>query len=144
MEGGIGFVSARRCTAPSRSRRRVEQSNFNNYRVLRMNEMPKVKCTSCRRPKRRRESGSRESLPSARGRECDIRREREAGAQLSLRQGFGLIGQARLLRSSRSKPMAPPEAEQGSDGNGMAVSSQRQALMSAESRSSPYHARCAL
>jgi len=43
MEGGIGFgLSAALYGAITLKDGRVEQSNFNNYRVLRMNEMPKV------------------------------------------------------------------------------------------------------
>jgi isoquinoline 1-oxidoreductase subunit beta len=43
MEGGIGFgVGAALYGAITLKNGRVEQSNFNNYRVLRMNEMPKV------------------------------------------------------------------------------------------------------
>ena len=43
MEGGIGFgLGAVMFGAISLKNGRVEQSNFNNYRVLRMNEMPKV------------------------------------------------------------------------------------------------------
>jgi isoquinoline 1-oxidoreductase beta subunit len=43
MEGGIGFgLGAVRYGAITLKDGRIEQSNFNNYRVLRMNEMPKV------------------------------------------------------------------------------------------------------
>jgi len=43
MEGGIGFgLSAALYGAITLKDGRVEQSNFNNYRVLRMSEMPKV------------------------------------------------------------------------------------------------------
>ncbi len=43
MEGGIGFgLSAALFGAITLKEGRVEQDNFNNYRVLRMNEMPKV------------------------------------------------------------------------------------------------------
>jgi isoquinoline 1-oxidoreductase beta subunit len=43
MEGGIGFgLGAVRYGAITLKDGRVEQDNFNNYRVLRMNEMPKV------------------------------------------------------------------------------------------------------
>jgi isoquinoline 1-oxidoreductase beta subunit len=43
MEGGIGFgLGAALYGAITLKDGRVEQSNFNNYRVLRMNEMPKV------------------------------------------------------------------------------------------------------
>jgi isoquinoline 1-oxidoreductase beta subunit len=43
MEGGIGFgLSAALYGAITLKDGRVEQSNFNNYRVLRMNEAPKV------------------------------------------------------------------------------------------------------
>jgi isoquinoline 1-oxidoreductase subunit beta len=43
MEGGIGFgLGAALYGAITLREGRVEQSNFNNYRVLRMNEMPKV------------------------------------------------------------------------------------------------------
>ncbi len=43
MEGGIGFgLSAALYGAITLKDGRVEQSNFNSYRVLRMNEMPKV------------------------------------------------------------------------------------------------------
>ncbi|MGA8709128.1 MAG: xanthine dehydrogenase family protein molybdopterin-binding subunit [Steroidobacteraceae bacterium] len=43
MEGGIGFgLSAVLYGAITLSDGRIEQDNFNNYRVLRMNEMPKV------------------------------------------------------------------------------------------------------
>ena len=43
MEGGIGFgLGAVRFGAISLKNGRVEQGNFNNYRVLRINEMPKV------------------------------------------------------------------------------------------------------
>jgi isoquinoline 1-oxidoreductase beta subunit len=43
MEGGIGFgLSAALYGAITLKDGHVEQSNFNNYRVLRMNEMPKV------------------------------------------------------------------------------------------------------
>jgi len=43
MEGGIGFgLGAVRFGAISLKNGRVEQDNFNNYRVLRINEMPKV------------------------------------------------------------------------------------------------------
>ncbi len=43
MEGGIGFgLSAALYGAITLKDGRVEQSNFNDYRVLRMNEMPKV------------------------------------------------------------------------------------------------------
>jgi isoquinoline 1-oxidoreductase beta subunit len=43
MEGGIGFgVGAALYGAITLKEGRIEQSNFNNYRVLRMNEMPKV------------------------------------------------------------------------------------------------------
>jgi isoquinoline 1-oxidoreductase beta subunit len=43
MEGGIGFgLSAALFGAITLKDGRVQQSNFNNYRVLRMNEMPKV------------------------------------------------------------------------------------------------------
>jgi isoquinoline 1-oxidoreductase subunit beta len=43
MEGGIGFgLGAVMHSAITLKDGRVEQDNFNNYRVLRMNEMPKV------------------------------------------------------------------------------------------------------
>jgi isoquinoline 1-oxidoreductase beta subunit len=43
MEGGIGFgLGAALYGAITLKDGRVEQDNFNNYRVLRMNEMPKV------------------------------------------------------------------------------------------------------
>jgi isoquinoline 1-oxidoreductase beta subunit len=43
MEGGIGFgLGAVLHSAITLKDGRVEQDNFNNYRVLRMNEMPKV------------------------------------------------------------------------------------------------------
>jgi isoquinoline 1-oxidoreductase beta subunit len=43
MEGGIGFgLGAVRYGAITMKGGRIEQDNFNNYRVLRMNEMPKV------------------------------------------------------------------------------------------------------
>jgi isoquinoline 1-oxidoreductase beta subunit len=43
MEGGIGFgLGAVRYGAITLKDGRIEQGNFNNYRVLRMNEMPKV------------------------------------------------------------------------------------------------------
>jgi isoquinoline 1-oxidoreductase beta subunit len=43
MEGGIGFgLGAVRYGAITLKDGRIEQSNFNDYRVLRMNEMPKV------------------------------------------------------------------------------------------------------
>ena len=43
MEGGIGFgLGAALYGAITVKDGRVEQSNFNSYRVLRMNEMPKV------------------------------------------------------------------------------------------------------
>jgi len=43
MEGGIGFgLGAVRYGAITLQDGRIEQDNFNNYRVLRMNEMPKV------------------------------------------------------------------------------------------------------
>jgi isoquinoline 1-oxidoreductase subunit beta len=43
MEGGIGFgLGAVQYGAITLKEGRVEQDNFNNYRVLRMNEMPKV------------------------------------------------------------------------------------------------------
>jgi isoquinoline 1-oxidoreductase beta subunit len=43
MEGGIGFgLGAVLHGAITLKNGRVEQDNFNNYRVLRMNEMPKV------------------------------------------------------------------------------------------------------
>jgi isoquinoline 1-oxidoreductase beta subunit len=43
MEGGIGFgLGAVLYGAITLDNGRVEQSNFNSYRVLRMNEMPKV------------------------------------------------------------------------------------------------------
>jgi isoquinoline 1-oxidoreductase beta subunit len=43
MEGGIGFgIGAALYGAITLKEGRIEQSNFNNYRVLRMNEMPKV------------------------------------------------------------------------------------------------------
>ena len=43
MEGGIGFgLGAVRYGAITLKDGHIEQSNFNNYRVLRMNEMPKV------------------------------------------------------------------------------------------------------
>jgi isoquinoline 1-oxidoreductase subunit beta len=43
MEGGIGFgLGAALWGNVTLEKGRVEQSNFNNYRVLRMNEMPKV------------------------------------------------------------------------------------------------------
>ncbi len=43
MEGGVGFgLSAALYGAVTLKEGRVEQSNFNSYRVLRMNEMPKV------------------------------------------------------------------------------------------------------
>ncbi|HWX81623.1 MAG TPA: xanthine dehydrogenase family protein molybdopterin-binding subunit [Steroidobacteraceae bacterium] len=43
MEGGIGFgLGAARFGAITLKDGRVEQDNFNNYRVLRMSEMPKV------------------------------------------------------------------------------------------------------
>jgi len=43
MEGGIGFgLGAALYGAITLKDGRVEQSNFNNYRVLRMNEMPRV------------------------------------------------------------------------------------------------------
>jgi isoquinoline 1-oxidoreductase beta subunit len=43
MEGGVGFgLSAALYGAITLEEGRVQQSNFNNYRVLRMNEMPKV------------------------------------------------------------------------------------------------------
>jgi isoquinoline 1-oxidoreductase beta subunit len=43
MEGGIGFgLGAVMYSAISLKHGRVEQDNFNNYRVLRINEMPKV------------------------------------------------------------------------------------------------------
>jgi isoquinoline 1-oxidoreductase beta subunit len=43
MEGGIGFgLGAVRYGAITLKGGRIEQDNFNNYRVLRMNEMPKV------------------------------------------------------------------------------------------------------
>ena len=43
MEGGIGFgLGAVMYGAITLKNGRVEQDNFNNYRVLRMNEMPKI------------------------------------------------------------------------------------------------------
>ena len=43
MEGGIGFgLGAVMYGAITLKNGRVEQDNFNNYRVLRINEMPKV------------------------------------------------------------------------------------------------------
>ena len=43
MEGGIGFgLGAALYGAITLKNGRVEQTNFNGYRVLRMNEMPKV------------------------------------------------------------------------------------------------------
>jgi isoquinoline 1-oxidoreductase beta subunit len=43
MEGGIGFgLGAALYGAITLKDGRVEQSNFNSYRVLRMNEMPKI------------------------------------------------------------------------------------------------------
>jgi isoquinoline 1-oxidoreductase beta subunit len=43
MEGGIGFgLGAVLYGAITLKDGRIEQDNFNNYRVLRMNEMPKV------------------------------------------------------------------------------------------------------
>jgi isoquinoline 1-oxidoreductase beta subunit len=43
MEGGIGFgLGAVQYGAITLKEGRVEQDNFNSYRVLRMNEMPKV------------------------------------------------------------------------------------------------------
>jgi isoquinoline 1-oxidoreductase beta subunit len=43
MEGGIGFgLGAVRYGAITLKNGRIEQDNFNSYRVLRMNEMPKV------------------------------------------------------------------------------------------------------
>jgi isoquinoline 1-oxidoreductase beta subunit len=43
MEGGIGFgLGAVRFGAITLKDGRIEQDNFNSYRVLRMNEMPKV------------------------------------------------------------------------------------------------------
>jgi len=43
MEGGIGFgLGAVMFGAITLKNGRVEQDNFNNYRVLRINEMPKV------------------------------------------------------------------------------------------------------
>jgi isoquinoline 1-oxidoreductase subunit beta len=43
MEGGIGFgLGAALFGAITLKDGRVEQDNFNSYRVLRMNEMPKV------------------------------------------------------------------------------------------------------
>jgi isoquinoline 1-oxidoreductase beta subunit len=43
MEGGIGFgLGAVQHGAITLKDGRIEQDNFNNYRVLRMNEMPKV------------------------------------------------------------------------------------------------------
>src|SRR5690606_25141127 len=43
MEGGIGFaLAAARHSAITLKEGRIEQSNFHDFQVLRMNEMPKV------------------------------------------------------------------------------------------------------
>jgi hypothetical protein len=54
MEGGVGFgLSAALHGAITLKDGRVEQSNFHDYRPLRINEMPRSRCTSCRRPRAR-------------------------------------------------------------------------------------------
>jgi len=145
MEGGIGFGLSAALYAPSRSRRPRGAVQLQQLRVLRMNEMPKVEVhivPSTEAPTGVGEPGVAPIGPAvanaifaASGRRVRIFPSSKVRPDR----------QACLLRSSRSKPMAPPGSANKGRWKGMAVSSPTtSALMSAESRSSPYHARCAL
>ena len=67
MEGGIGFgLGAALYGAITLKDGQVEQTNFDAYQVLRIDEIRRSKCISCRRPKLRPVSANRVSRRSDR------------------------------------------------------------------------------
>jgi hypothetical protein len=79
MEGGIGFgLGAVLYGAITLKDGRVEQDNFNNYRVCASTRCRRSRCTSCLRrgAHRRRRARRRAHRPG--GRQCDFRRDRQA------------------------------------------------------------------
>ena len=100
MEGGIVFgLSAALDGAITLKDGEVEQSNFHDYPLLRIGEMPKIDVHIVPSSDSRRESASRASADRAGGRQRAVRGDRKALAQLAVQ---ARVGGGRLLCTRRS------------------------------------------
>ena len=110
MEGGIGFgLSAALHGAITLTDGAVEQSNFHDYPVLRINEMPKVEVHIV--PSARQADGRRRARrPAGRagGRQRDRGRHRPAAAQAAVRAGLTAAPIAATPRAATA--CTPPPA----------------------------------